>query len=177
MLWFTSTGPPCTLFFLAGFSGWMSTPHRVRHSDDLKKSAESAENLTLSVTRSTNGWWTSESWIQLWALELLTVSVCQGPEEATQPKMEAQCVQSVIETCQYLSTCPTCFGFLHALPLTFLAYCWYSMFNCCLLHQHNILPQSIGHFVLYSLFLIRAVHEKSWTQVRNLQPQEEGRTL
>lgn len=174
VLWFTSTDPPCNLFFLAGFSVWLSTPHRVRHSDDLKKSAE---NLALSITRSTDRWWTSESWIQLWELELSTVSVCQGPEEATQHKMEAQCVQSMIKTCQYLSTCPTCLGFLHALPLAFLAYYWYSLFYYYLLHQHSILPQSIGQFVLWGSFLMHAVHEKSWTQARNLQPQEEGRTL
>lgn len=124
-----------------------------------------------------NGWWASESWIQLSELELLTVSACQGPEEATQPKMEAQCVQSMIKTCQYLSTYPTCLGCLHALLLTFLAHCWYSRFCCYLSHQRSILPQSIGQFVLFGSCLICVVHEKSWTQARNLQPQEEGRTL
>lgn len=75
MLWFTSTGAPCTLFFLTGFLGLLSTPHGVRHAYDLKKSAESTENLALSITRSTNVWWTCESWIHMWELDLLAVCV------------------------------------------------------------------------------------------------------
>ena len=118
--------------------------------------------------------WELDPVVRTWALDSLCV---QGPEEATQPKMEAQCMHSAIKTYQNLSSCPTCLGFPHAPLLTFLACCWYSTLCCYLSHQHSGLPQSIGQFVLYGSFLLCADDEKSWTQIRNAQPQEEGRTL
>lgn len=106
----------------------------------------SAVNLIVSMTRCTDWWWTPESCIPLWKPELLTVSVFQGPEEATLPKMKAQHMQFTLKRYQYLSIFLTCLGFLHILPPTFVVYCWHTTYGWFWYNQHVFQPQYMSQF-------------------------------
>lgn len=106
----------------------------------------SAVNLVVSMTRCTDWWWTPGSCIPSWKPQLLTVSVFQGPEEATLPKMEAQHMQFTPKRYKYLSTFLSCLGFLHILPPTFVVYCWHTTHGWFLYNQHAFQPQYMSQF-------------------------------
>jgi len=136
----------------------------------------SAVNLGVSMMRCTDWWWTPGSCIPLWEPELLIVSVFQGPEEATLRKMEDQHMQCTPKRCQYLSTFLTCLGFLHIFPPAFVVYCWHITYGWFLYNQQSSarVHESV---CLHGSLWICDVCEKSWIQVRLLQPQEKGKTL
>lgn len=97
VLWFTSTGFPCTLFFLTGFLRLLSAPHGIRHS--YKSQKISWINWKCSLEHNKKQWcmmdlWELDPYVRAWPLGS---SCCQGPEENIKPKMGAQRVQSTIK--------------------------------------------------------------------------------